>query len=326
MASLTIAVLRGGMSDEHDVSLRSGAAVLAHLARMQEEAKIRTVDVFIARTGVWFVRGIEKSPERALAGVDAVWNALHGAYGEDGTVQRVLDRLGIPYTGSGAYASALSMNKALSKEVLAKAGARTPRHIALRVTPTLHKDLLSTFRSFPQPSVIKPVNSGSSVGVTVAHSFHEFEEGVRRAFQSATQVLVEEYIAGKEATCGVIDDFRGERVYALPPIEIVPPASARFFDYEAKYSGESVERVPGNFTREEADELRRVAKLAHSALGLRHYSRSDFILSKRGMYFLESNSLPGTTNGSLLPKALGAVGVDMPEFIHHIMHLAIERK
>lgn len=324
MAYTTIAVLRGGTSDEHDVSLRSGAMVLSCLVHGQA-AGTRTVDVFIDRTGTWFVRGIEKSPERALTGVDAVWNALHGTYGEDGTVQRILERIGVPYTGSGTYASALSMNKALSKEILAKAGVRMPRHVMLGVTPTLKEDIISTFRSFSQPSVIKPVNSGSSFGVTVARSFHEFEAGVRRAFQSATQILVEELLEGKEATCGVIDDFRGERVYALPPVEIVPPDSARFFDYEAKYSGESEERVPGNFTREETNELQRVAKLAHETLGLRHYSRSDFIVSKRGAYFLESNSLPGTTNGSLLPKALGAVGVDMPEFVSHVLRLALGR-
>lgn len=325
MALKNIAVLRGGVGAEHDVSLKTGAEVIRTIAE-NLGGTFRPLDVFIDRKGVWHVRGIPAAPERILSSADAVWNALHGEYGEDGTVQRILERIGVPYTGSGPYAAAASMNKALAKNILEKHGVKTPYAKTLAVSENLHEDIRALFRSFPQPSIVKPLNAGSSVGVSVAKSFAEFEQGIRSAFSHAPQVLVEEYIKGKEATCGVVDGLRGEAHYALPPVEIVPPASARFFNYEAKYSGKSEERVPGNFTREEADELQRVAKLAHETLGLRHYSRSDFILSKRGMYFLESNSLPGTTNESLLPKALGAVGVAMPEFIDHVLRLAVKGK
>ncbi|MBC7836866.1 ATP-grasp domain-containing protein, partial [Acetobacteraceae bacterium] len=133
---------------------------------------------------------------------------------------------------------------------------------------------------------------------------------------------VEEFIKGKEATVGVVDNFRGEKFYALMPVEIVPPPSREFFDYHAKYSGESTERVPGNFTHSEKEELMYLAKRAHETLGLSHYSRSDFIVSKRGIYFLEINTLPGLTGESLLPKALAAGGSKLPEFLDHVITLA----
>lgn len=316
---ITVAVLRGGPSDEHEVSLKTGANVLKHLNR----EPYRAIDVYIDRQGVWHMRGVPLAPERALGAVDVVFNAMHAQYGEDGTVQRLLDRLGVAYTGSGALASALAMNKALTKDMLQKHGIRMARSVTLSVSPDLERQIAETFRTFPQPSVIKPVSSGSSVGVTIARSFQEFATGIKNAFQHAAQVLVEQFIPGKEATVGVVERMRGQKQYGLPPVEIVPPAACTFFDYTAKYGGESIERCPGNFSRTETDELIRVARLAHEALGLRHYSRSDFMVGPRGeVYFLETNTLPGLTDESLLPKSLAAVGVTMPQFLDHVIDLA----
>lgn len=323
MALKNIAVLRGGVGAEHDVSLKTGAEVMRTIAE-NLGGTFRPLDVFIDRKGVWHVRGIPAAPERILSSADAVWNALHGEYGEDGTVQRVLERIGIPYTGSGPYAAAASMNKALAKTILEKHGIKTPYAKTLAVSENLHEDIRALFRSFPQPSIVKPLNAGSSVGVSVARSFTEFEDGIRSAFSHAPQVLVEEYITGKEATCGVVDGLRGEAHYALPPVEIMPPASAHFFNYEAKYGGGTDERCPGNFSASERTALGHAALSAHTALGLRHYSRSDFIVSKQGVYFLEVNSLPGLTEHSLLPKALRAVGVSQPEFVSHVLKLAMK--
>lgn len=322
--STRVAVLRGGVGDEHEVSMNSGSVVLSHLLQSQEHLNIKPLDVFIDRREDWFVRGIKQTPEQALFSMDVVWNALHGEYGEDGTVQRILDRVGIPYTGSTAYASALSMNKVLAKEILAKAGVRTPRSLVLGVSATLEKDIVSAFRSFIQPSVIKPDSSGSSVGVTIARSYHDFEKGVRTAFQHSPRVLIEEMIVGKEATIGVVEQFRDEPLYSLPPVEIIPDSSSSFFDYQAKYGGHATERCPGNFSKSEVEELRQAALTAHRVLGLRHYSRSDFIVSPtKGVYYLETNALPGTTNESLLPKSLSTVGVPLPEFIDHVLNLAL---
>lgn len=316
---ITVAVLRGGPSDEHEVSLKTGANVLSHLQR----DPYRPIDVFIDRQGVWHVRGVPITPERALSATDVVFNAMHAQYGEDGTVQRLLDRLGVAYTGSGALASALAMNKALTKDLLAVRGVRMARSTTIVVSPSLERDIIEVFRTFPQPSVVKPSSSGSSVGVSIARSFNEFVAAVKKAFQHSSQVLVEEFIKGKDATVGVIDRLRGQKHYGLPPVEIVPPTTCTFFDYTAKYGGESIEQCPGNFTRHETDELVRVARLAHEVLGLRHYSRSDFMVTPQGeVYFLETNTLPGLTHESLLPKSLAAVGITVPQFIDHVIDLA----
>lgn len=315
-----VAVLRGGVGDEHEVSLKTGATVLQNLSE-----KDRAVDVFIGRDGMWHVRGVPKTPEQALAAVDVVFNALHGQYGEDGEVQRMLDRIGIPYTGSGALSSALAMNKALAKETLERHGVRTANSVRLSVTPDLEDGIVRVFRSFPQPCVVKPLGSGSSVGVSLAKSFDEFKDGVKKAFSHSKEVLVEQFIKGKEATVGIVNRFRDQEYYKLPPVEIIPKPDCVFFDYDAKYSGESEERCPGNFSASEAQELQRLAHLAHEGLGLRHYSRSDFIVAPDSIYFLETNTLPDLTDQSLMLKSLAAVGVGAPEFLDHMLNLAYEK-
>lgn len=296
MSVTRIAVLRGGMGGEHEVSLRSGAVILNHLATHEEKRGTSVLDVFIDRSGEWYVRGIKKDPAQALLGVDVVWNALHGEYGEDGTVQQILDRVGVPYTGSGAYASALSMNKVLTKDVIQRTGIKVPRAVVLSVSPTLKHDVLQIFRSFPFPAIVKPVRGGSSVGVRLVSSFDEFFEGVRSAFSFAPHVMVEEYIRGTEATVGVVDALRNEKHYRLPPIRIVSSDPDGVFSYQAKYSGESIEQCPATFSQSVLKELQDAASTVHTHLGLRHYSRSDFIVSPHGIYFLEVNALPGTTH------------------------------
>ena len=167
-------MLRGGPSSEHEISLNTGRAVLDHLSETASSLNRRIVDVFIDKEGQWHVRGVPVSPESALDNADVVWNALHGTYGEDGTVQALLTRLGVPYTGSRAYASKLGVNKALSKEVANQYRIKTPYSEVLSVSPDLETDIVKAFRSFPQPSVIKPIDKGSSIGVTRANNFHEF--------------------------------------------------------------------------------------------------------------------------------------------------------
>ncbi len=321
---IKVGVLRGGPSSEHEISLLSGANILERLQR----EPYQPVDIFIDREGVWHVRGKPMTPERALSGVDVAWNSVHGQYGEDGTLQRILDRAGVPYTGAGAYASGVSLNKRLTKEILERHGVRMPRHKVLKVSPDLEREAMEAFRSFSPPVIVKPASAGSSVGMTLAKTFAEFWDGVKDAFNHSKEVLVEEYVKGKEATAGVVDGLRGEKHYALLPVEIVPPEDAAFFDREVKYNGKTLERVPGNFTKEETAELQRLARVAHEALGLRHYSRSDFIVSPKGPYFLESNSAAGVgmTKESLLPKALAAAGVSVDEFLDHVIQMALEKK
>jgi D-alanine-D-alanine ligase len=322
---IKVGVLRGGPSSEHDISLITGNEIL----KAFEREPYKPLDIFIDKAGIWHVRGKPMKPEQALLDVDAVINALHGQYGEDGTVQRILDRIGVPYTGAGLYGAATSLNKPLTKDIMAKHGIKMARHKVLKASPDLEKEALTAFRSFSPPVVVKPAAAGSSVGVTLAKTFAEFWEGVKKAFQHSSQVMVEEYIKGKEATAGIVEGLRGQRYYATLPVEIVPPPNAQFFDREVKYDGSTLERVPGNFTKEETAELQRLARLAHEVLDQRSYSRSDFIVTPKGeVYFLELNSGAGVglTKESLLPKALKAAGVSFEEFLDHLVADIMQKK
>src|SRR3989344_4066493 len=318
--SLHIGVLRGGPSSEYDVSLKSGANVLRHLSETH-----RPLDIFISRDGKWHIAGVERSPERILQNVDVVFNALHGAYGEDGGVQEVLGYLGVPYTGSGRYESAIAMNKWMTKERATAAGIKTPIFAIVRETDNLAEKAKEIFSSMPHPLIVKPACGGSSLGLHKVDSFNELLTALESVLSEHGSAIVEEFIAGKEATCGVINNFRGQSIYSLPPIEIVPPPE-KLFDYESKYNGQSKEICPGNFSSSEKGEIERLSALVHKTLGLSHYSRSDFIVSpRRGIYFLEVNTLPGLTEHSLLPKSLKAVGVEVKEFLHHIIDLALHK-
>lgn len=318
-----VGVLRGGPSSEYEVSLRSGANILGALNKETYEPR----DLFIDRQGVWHQFGAPVSPEKALRGVDVAINVVHGEYGEDGRLHEILDALAVPYTGSNAKASVLAFNKARTKQAVKKIGIKTPRAIVVDIDEAkgdLEALAYNIFRTFPHPAIVKPVVGGSSVGTTIVNNYHTLEWALAEAFKIAPQALIEEYIKGREATVGVIDDFRGEKFYALMPVEIVPPRERPFFDYHAKYSGDTLERVPGNFTAREKEELASAAKRAHEALGLSHYSRSDFIVARRGIFFLETNNASGVgmSDQSLFPKALAAVGAKMSDFLEHIVTLA----
>jgi D-alanine-D-alanine ligase len=319
---LHVGVLRGGPSGEYDVSLKSGAHVLKNLS----DDRYVPHDIFIDREGQWHYRGLPTTPDKILGQIDVVFNALHGEYGEDGTVQKVLERFAVPFTGSDAFSSAIGMNKILTKGELQELGIRMPQHLTLELSDeNLEDKIYDIFRIFPQPSVIKPAAAGSSIGVVIARSFEEFVEAISQAFAYSPRIIIEEYIRGREATCGVLDRFRGDDHYTLLPVEIVPVEGKLFYDYDAKYGGGSIDYCPGNFSEDEKQELQEAARAVHQSLGLRHYSRSDFIVSPRGIYFLEVNTLPGLMQESTVAKSLDAVGCPFPEFLDHVINLALEK-
>lgn len=321
MALINVGVLRGGPSNEYEVSLQTGGVVLRHL----DTNKYKPHDIFIDKEGVWHMGGTPRQPENILSQVDVLFNALHGEYGEDGRIQQLLESHGARYTGSDALGSALGMNKALAKQIFKDHGIKTAHYTVISDASNLHQTAVELFRKFPMPAVVKPLASGSSVGVTIAKDFHSLEAGLRHAFQFGDAVIVEEFIPGIEATCGVIEGYRDHDLYALPPIEIRPHGD-RFFDYEAKYQGKSEEICPGNFDHDTKAMIEHLAKAAHKALGLRHYSRSDFIVSpRRGVYILEVNTLPGLTEESLFPKSLNAVGSNLSHFFDHLIELALQK-
>ncbi len=322
-SKIKVGVLRGGPSGEYEVSLKTGSNVLKSLS----SEKYLPKDIFIDRAGVWHIDGIARSPEKILAQVDVIFNALHGDFGEDGKVQQLLDTFNVPYTGSGALASAIGMNKHLAKKAFKKGGLKIAKHEVIRRDDKSDSRLFGVFSHLKKPLVVKPNTGGSSLGVSIVDNWDNFTKGVDKAFELADSVIVEEFIAGREATCGVVDSAktRGE-VYTLSPIEIIKPQENKFFDYDAKYSGKSQEICPGNFTPEETALLQDFSVRAHKALGLKHYSRSDFIVAPDGIYILETNTLPGLTSESLIPKSLKVGGIDFHEFLDHVLTLAMRDK
>ena len=320
MNKIKVAVLRGGPSSEYDVSLKTGKSVIDNLP----SGYIPT-DVFISKRGEWLVDGISVDPQRIFQSNDVIFNALHGEYGEDGKLQRFLDHSQVKYTGSGALASALAMNKVMAKEIFISAGLKTPVFRVVKKGEITHDIAHKIFTTFPMPAVVKPNGSGSSVGVSLVGKISEIVPAIDKALKHADTVIIEEFISGREATCGVIEKFKGKEVYPLLPIEIRKPKENTFFDYDAKYSGKSEEVCPGNFSKKETEMIEEMAVRAHKALGLRHYSRSDFIVHpKRGVYILETNTLPGLTKESLLPKSLTAVGSSLSQFLDHVINLALK--
>ena len=317
MSRIRVAILRGGLSEEYKVSLWTGAAVLENIDRTRFEP----LDVVISRNGEWILDGRTYLPEQILHCVDVVFNALHGTYGEDGTIQRLLDRYAVPYTGSKAFASSVAMNKVLTKKYLHDTPVTVAPHMHVR------KDSLDDIgrvadqiqNVFGPQYVIKPVSSGSSVGTMVVKNPLLLRQALTDALNVFDEVMVELRIQGREATCGVVERYRDESLYALPPVEIVVPEQSDFFDHSGKYNGSTKEICPSTFPHETKREIERMAKLIHETLGLSQYSRSDFIVAPDAIYFLEVNTLPGLTKESLFPKAISAVGGSYQEFITHLL-------
>lgn len=321
MNKLNIAVIRGGVSSEQPVSLKTGWSLLSSL----DQDKYNKIDIIIDRNGKWYRNSRQVPLDEAFVGVDMVLNGLHGSFGEDGKVQSILESFNIPFSGSDSISSALGMNKALSKEIYKNVGLKTAYSIVVDRDNFSDYTARDIFSNFPIPAIVKPVSSGSSVGINIARDFISLKRALQEAFIEDEKVLIEEFISGREATCGVIDSFRERDIYSLLPVEIIPPQESGFFDLKCKYDGSTKEVCPGNFSPEESKYIQDMSVLAHKSLGLKDYSRSDFLVSKRGIYILETNTLPGMTKESLFPKSLEAVGSNISEFLDHIIQIKVGR-
>jgi D-alanine-D-alanine ligase len=291
-----VAVLMGGWSAEREISLRSGKACADALERGGYRVSRVDVDREIAAT----LRKLKP---------DAALNVLHGRPGEDGTLQGMLEILGIPYSHSGVLASALAMQKDTAKSVLKSAGVAVPGGMVVTRAEAAKRHLL------PPPYVIKPVAEGSSVGVFIVREDHKHppQELTRADWAFGDRILVEPYIPGKELTCAVMGDK------ALGVIEIVP--TVKFYDYEAKYApGGSKHLLPAPVSSEIYEECRRLSLAAHRALGCRGVTRSDFryddsATGATGLFCLEVNTQPGMTETSLVPELAQHAGTTFEELV-----------
>ena len=304
MKTQHIAVVMGGRSSEREVSISSGSGVMAALKRLGFEATSLDYDEH-------FIDVI-----RTLA-PDAVFVALHGTGGEDGQIQAILDYLGIAYTGSSAVASALAMDKHLTKKLLAAEGLPTASWECF----DLSKGALPLLPgSLDLPLVLKPRNEGSSTGVRVVHTHDEWAKGMLEASHHYGELMAEEFIVGREFTVAILDD------QMLPVLEIIPTIDG-FYSYDAKYgAGGSTHVVPAKIDDALAARLKVLALSTHRLMGLRDYSRTDFIVSKEGRpYILEVNSLPGLTPTSLVPDAAAAIGMSYDALIDRLIARALAR-
>ncbi|MCK6551129.1 D-alanine--D-alanine ligase [Myxococcota bacterium] len=313
-----IAVFSGGLSGEHDISLNSGKKVMAALAARQPTS------VVIERDGRWVVDGApQSSPAAAIDLVktkaDVAFLALHGPFGEDGTIQGFLEVNGVPYTGSGVMASALAMDKPRTKMVYRHHGLATPEFVVAS-RGSWRRERASIVESVAGrcgfPCVVKPARLGSSVGISFPKDRASLEAAIDDLLRSTDDVIVERFVRGRELTCGILAIDREDRTFALPPTEIVPGDQYEFFDYVAKYTpGATAEITPARISAEATKEVQRQALVAHEALGCRDFSRSDFILTDAGPMILETNTIPGLTETSLLPQGAAAIGIDYATLI-----------
>ncbi len=321
MSRLRVGVVRGGPSSEYLVSLKTGENVLRNL----NTEKYIATDILITPRGDWLMNGVRTDLSNIAHHIDIAWNAMHGTFGEDGKVQRQFEAFGLPYTGSGVLASAVGMNKEIAKERFRDAGILVAKGYTVSCDDDLKEAAFQFFHDMHLPVIVKPVSGGSSVATKIVHSFDDLQHALFEASKYG-DILIEEFIVGKEATVCVIDSGAPGEHFVLFPIEIVPPKENEFFDYDAKYSGQSVEICPGRFTLTTHSTLRDLATKAHQAVGARHYSRTDFIISPKGIYALEINTLPGLTKESLMPKALKMGGIEFPQFLDHVIDLTMAGK
>lgn len=313
---LRIVVLMGGPSAEHDVSLASARQVIRALDPQRYDVQPLL---------------IPRDQEHALDGMrinaDVVFIAMHGEFGEDGTIQGILEAAGIPYTGSGVLASALAFDKPRAAAVLRSAGLRVPEFVTLHTSATTEERRAATdaTATFGLPLVVKPANRGSSVGVTIARTLTEVAPAIAHAFRCSDTIMLQRFIVGTEVTCGILEVDGHET--ALPPTEIIPRTSA-FFDYDAKYTpGASEEITPARLPPETIQRVQDTALRAHRSLGCTGFSRTDMILAPDGNLFtLELNTIPGMTETSLLPQAAAAAGIPFPQLLDTIITAALQKR
>jgi D-alanine-D-alanine ligase len=300
----------GGDSTERQVSLDSGKNVLAGLDPERYQTTVFDPAVDLARL-------VDEAPN-----LDVVFPVLHGAAGENGSIQGFLSLLSLPYVGSGVLASATCLDKKAAKEVYRLNGLPVAPDCVLSRQSTLEENLAAIEKSVGYPVVVKPLDQGSSVGLTICPTASEAPTALTAAFLICELALAEKYLKGRELTVAVLGN---DRPRPLPPIEIIPAQGHEFFDYVAKYApGQAQEICPAPLTPAETQEVKRLGLLAHQTLGCRGLSRTDFIYSEGTFYLLETNTLPGLTENSLLPKAALADGLSFTALLDSLVDLALD--
>lgn len=303
-----IGVLMGGPSTERDISLKSGKAVYESLKDFGLPVSAIDIKTDDREENINLIKSYK---------IDCAFIALHGRFGEDGGIQEILERLGVPYTGSGKEASSLAMDKIASRKIFQLHGLKVPGYKVIeRIAFEINHEALDNMNL---PLVVKPARQGSSIGLSIVDKGRDLHKAVNLAFRFDERVIIEDYIEGREVTVGILDE------QALPVIEIIP--KKRFFDYEAKYrAGMTDYVVPAKLEERIAKTIQSTALSTHKLLGCFGFSRVDMILNEDSIPFvLEVNSIPGLTTTSLLPKAAKKVGIEFTQLCLKLIELAYEK-
>ncbi len=317
----TIAVLCGGNSNEREISLITGKAIIKALASFSQ-FKIRQYDPRQDLAKIFYDAYHKK--------IDLIFPALHGQGGEDGRLQGMLELLNIPYVGSGVLASAMGMNKLMSKRLFQQAKVLTPPYLFFKFNKESKQRIAERSKILQQikqkiglPCVVKPNQSGSSVGITIVRQFKQLDKAIELALQCdpAKEILVEKYIKGREITAPILGN---DQPIALPIVEIVP--KREFFDYRAKYNAKLCEEiVPAQLSEQETKKIQQVGQRVHQLFACRGLSRVDMIKQKDKIYVLEINTMPGMTPNSLFPKSARSAGITFAQLIEKLVKLAYEK-
>ncbi len=297
---MRVLLIAGGWSNEREVSLSGASQIEKAMISLGHDVTFFDLDPDL------------NSLIKAAHNCDAAFINLHGRPGEDGTIQALLDDIGLPYQGAGPLGSFLALNKHLSKQILRNHGLPTPDWFLLT---DMHNNIPKALRF---PLLAKPNTGGSSLDMAILNNFHELEIHIKQLNFKNNEIILEEYIDGMELTCAVLEDM------ALPPI-LIKPLKGSFFDYASKYDPDGAsELCPAPVSAEVNSKIMELSLEVHKILGLRHYSRTDFMLDKEdNIYILEANTLPGMTRTSLVPRAARAAGLDFAALIDKLLAMAI---
>jgi D-alanine-D-alanine ligase len=350
---LRVALLFGGRSAEHDVSVMSAANVF----RALDPARYETVPIGITRSGTWLLCSVQGgkfptaiaeagsrvslipggsgrlailpetdgAPPDLARAVDVLFPVLHGPFGEDGTVQGLAEIAGVAYVGSGVLGSAAAMDKDVAKRLMRDGGLPIARFLSF--SHGERPSFAAVASQLGRPVFVKPARLGSSVGISKAATREEFDQAVAEAFRHDRKILVEEFVRGREIECGVLESEDGSVIASLPG-EIVPSNRHGFYTYEAKYLDEqgATVKVPADLKRDVGDKVRKLSIEAFRALGCEGLARVDFFLREDGKLMVnEVNTLPGFTNISMYPKVFEAMGVGYPELVDRLIRHALKR-
>ncbi len=322
-----VAVLMGGLDDEHEISLMSGNAVVEGL----EKGGLKVTGIVIGRNGLWNypgdqVRTLGRALDNLRRDFDAVFVALHGPTGEGGVIQAGLELTDIPYTGSDSAASCVAMDKALSRLVYQEAGMPIAKGIVIQADdPRSIRDLAAVLgEELCFPVFSKPLRNGSSYGIRLERTVEDALKTLSAARRSGQPLLFEEQVEGEEFTVAILEDEEGPK--PLPPILIKPKGDEEFFTLEIKYDPERVDEIcPAPVPREQLARLTELGLRAHRALGCRDFSRTDMIWGPDGPVLLETNTIPGLTPASLFPKGARAAGLSFSELVCILAQRALSR-